>query len=397
MANFELTQLQAEAAAMRDELVTVRRDLHAHPELAFEEVRTAGIVATTLNALGYEVQTGVGKTGVVGLMEGGMPGPETLLLRFDMDALPIHEAVDVEFKSTVDGKMHACGHDAHTSIGLGVARLMAKHRDQWRGAVKFVFQPAEEIISGARAMIADGVLANPVPTRALSMHVWSMSETGSVAITDGPMMAAAGTFGIQVTGRGAHGASPHEGADPILAASHIVAALQSIVSRNVSPLDQGVVTIGSFHGGSAPNIIPDTVELKGTIRSFKEEVMNTLRTRITEIATGVALAMGVSARVTFFEGGAPATVNDAAMSDIVRGVARELVGDARIESDRRTMGAEDCAYFLQAVPGAYVFVGAGSESQGMTEPHHSPRFQINEDALPLSVALVTGSAIKMLG
>ena len=180
MSTYNLSEIRAEADAMRDVLVAVRRDLHAHPELAFEEVRTAGIVARTLGELGYEVQTGVGKTGVVGVMEANDPNGETLLLRFDMDALPVHEAVDVDFKSTVEGKMHACGHDAHTSIGLGVARMLANHRELWRGTVKFVFQPAEEIVGGARAMIADGVLQNPAPTRSLSMHVWSMGEVGAV-------------------------------------------------------------------------------------------------------------------------------------------------------------------------------------------------------------------------
>jgi amidohydrolase len=395
MTTLDISTLRAEAEAMRDELVAVRRDLHAHPELAFEEVRTAGIVAKALGELGYEVQTGIGKTGVVGVMESNDPGGETLLLRFDMDALPVHEAVDVDFKSTVEGKMHACGHDAHTSIGLGVARMLARHRDQWKGTAKFVFQPAEEIVSGARAMIADGVLQNPAPTRSLSMHVWSNSEVGTVAITDGPMMASVDGFDLTITGRGAHGASPHEGVDPVVAAAQIITALQSIVSRNVAPLDQGVVTVGAIHAGSAHNIIPDTVTLKGTIRAFKDETMQLLCRRIREIVEGVSAAMGVSAELQFAPVRTPATVNNSAMVEIVRSVARDMVGDANLRSDHRTMGAEDCSYFLNAAPGAYVFVGAGNKDKGMTEPHHSPRFQIDEDSLPLSVALVTASALKM--
>lgn len=390
--------LREDADALRDELVAVRRDLHQHPELAFQEFRTAGVVADKLNQLGYEVQTGVGKTGVVGVLEGAKrtETPLTLLLRFDMDALPIHEQVDAPFKSEVDGKMHACGHDAHTSIGLGVAALMARHRDQWGGVAKFVFQPAEEIVGGAKAMIEDGVLQSPKPDRALSMHVDSMRPVGTIAMTDGPTMAASGVFKVTVRGRGTHGASPHLGADPIVAAAHIVTALQSIVARNVDPLDQAVVTIGSIHGGSAPNIIPDAVDLHGTIRAFKDEVMQALRDRIRAIVEGVAGALGVEASVAFPASGTPATVNDTAMAAIVRDLAVELVGAERVTSDHRTMGAEDASYFLQAAPGAYVFVGAGNEAKGMDEPHHSPRFQIDEDVLPLSVALVTASAMKML-
>ncbi len=393
-----ITALRAEAEAMRAQLVAARRDFHAHPELAFEEVRTAGIVARTLGELGFEVQTGVGKTGVVGLMEGGEPGPETLLLRFDMDALPINELVEVDFASRTPNKMHACGHDAHTAIGLGVARMLARHRDAWRGAVKFVFQPAEEIVRGARAMIADGVLENPKPTRSLSMHVWSMSEIGTIAVTDGPSMASADFLKIVVTGRGAHSASPHEGADPIVAAAQIVIALQSIVSRNVAPLEPGVVTIGTIHAGSAGNIIPDKVEMSGTLRAFDNAVMEKLRKRCIEVATGVAAALDCAAEVSFSPQGSamPPTVSDPAIAAIVRDVAAHLVGADKVIADHRTMGAEDCSLFLQAAPGAYVFVGAGNKAKGYTEPHHSPRFQIDEDALPLSVALLTASAMRIL-
>jgi len=393
-----LTQLREEAEAMRDRLVAVRRDLHRHPELAFQEVRTAGIVAERLSELGYEVQTGVGKTGVIGVLEGAKPTgtPLTLLLRFDMDALPIHEQNDVPFKSLYDGKMHACGHDAHTSIGLGVAELMARHRNLWGGVAKFVFQPAEEVVSGALAMIRDGALENPRPDRTLSMHVWSTEEIGVVGMTDGPILAASSAYRIAVRGRGSHGASPHLGADPIVAAAHIVAALQTIVARNVDPLEQGVVTVGSIHGGTAPNIIPDLVELQGTIRAFKDEVMALLRARIEAVAVNVASGLGTEAAVTFSGSGTPATLNDPAMAKIVRQTATELVGPDRVRSDYRTMGAEDCSFFLQAAPGAYVFVGAGNKAKGFTEPHHSPRFQIDEDVLPLSVALVTASAVRML-
>jgi amidohydrolase len=276
----ELEQIRKEAEALNPQLVAVRRDLHSHPELAFEERRTAGIVADKLNALGYEVQSGVGKTGVVGLIEGGAGPGKTLLLRFDMDALPVFEAVDTPFKSGTAGKMHACGHDAHTSIGLGVAELLARHRDAWSGVVKFVFQPAEELVAGAVAMIDDGVLSSPKPDHTLSMHVWSMDDLGRIDMADGPTMAAADGFDITVRGRGTHGAAPHLGADPIVAAAQIVTALQTIVARNVDPLEQAVVTVGSIHGGNARNVIPDTVELSGTTRSLNDDVILMMRERI---------------------------------------------------------------------------------------------------------------------
>ena len=393
-----VTQLHQEATAMRDWLVAMRRDLHRHPELAFQEERTAGIVARRLGELGYHVRTGVGKTGVVGVMEGAGSGSarHVLLLRFDMDALPIHEQLELPFRSIYEGKMHACGHDAHTAIGLGVAELLARHRDQWGGVVKFVFQPAEEIVSGALAMIADGVLEHPKPDHTLALHMWAEEEVGVIGVTDGPALAASSAYHIVVRGRGSHGASPHLGRDPIVAAAQIIVALQTIVARNLNPLAQGVVTVGIVHGGTAPNIIPDSVELQGTTRAFSDEVMDLLRSRIHDVAAGIANALGCEADVSFSEKDTPATVNDPAIAALMRQVAAELVGSAHVRSDYRTMGAEDCAHFLRAAPGAYVFIGAGNKSKGITEPHHSPRFQIDEDALLNGVVLMTAGALRIL-
>lgn len=389
-------QIKQDAEAIKDKVIARRRDFHAHPELAFEEVRTAGIVAQALGELGYEVQQGVGKTGVVGLMEGGKPGDQVLLIRFDMDALPVNEEVNLPFKSQTPGKMHACGHDAHTAIGLGVAELLAKHRDSWAGTAKFVFQPAEEVVGGALAMIKDGVLEGPKPTRSLSMHVASNLEVGKVVMPDGPMMAAADAFFITVRGRGTHGASPHLGADPIYAAAQIITALQSIVSRQVDPVDTAVVTIGAIHGGTVGNVVPDVVEMSGTLRAFKEETSLFLRKRVQEVAETTAKALGVEAVVKFPYDINPPTVNNHDMAEIVRGKARELVGENNVIEAFQTMGAEDCAHFLKAAPGAYAFVGAGNKALGYTEPHHSPRFAIDEDSFPTSVALVTASAMEML-
>ncbi|PJF47805.1 MAG: amidohydrolase, partial [Chloroflexi bacterium] len=346
MMSLSLSQICAEAEAMRDSLIAVRRDLHQHPELAFQEVRTAGIVAERLRALGYAVQTGIGRTGVVGLLKGtgATDRPLTLMLRFDMDALPIQEAVDVPFKSQYPGKMHACGHDAHTAIGLGVAELLARHRDQWGGVAKFVFQPAEEVVGGALAMIHDGVLADPAPDRVLAMHVWATEAVGTVGVTDGPTLAASATCRIAVRGRGAHGAAPHLSADPIVAAAHIITALQTIVARNVDPMAQGVVTVGCIHGGAAPNVIPDVVELQGTLRAFEESVMQLMRVRVQQIVAQVAAGLGVEAAVTFAEPSTPATVNDPALARLVRETAAALVGPQRVRSDYRIMATEDCAF-----------------------------------------------------
>lgn len=395
-----IEQLWNETESLRERLIATRRDLHQHPELGFEEVRTAGIVAQRMGELGYEVQTGVGKTGVVGILDSAAASPAdapVLLLRFDMDALPIHELTDVPYRSQRDGLMHACGHDAHTAIGLAVAELLARHRADWLGTLKIIFQPAEEMVAGALAMINDGVLESaPVPTHALSVHVDSKQPVGTVHITDGPMMAATDGFKISVRGKGTHGASPQQGADSIVAAAQIITALQSIVARNVSPLEQAVVTVGSIHAGSAPNIIPEQVEMTGTLRSYKPEVTELLRVRVREIAENTARALGVQAVVTFADRVTPATVNDPAIAERMRRVGRELVGAPKVFNDYRLMGSEDAAYFLQRMPGAYAFVGAGNEANGIAEPHHSPRFQIDEDALPIAVTLLTATTLDIL-
>ena len=392
--------LRVEANALKDQLISVRRDLHMHPELGFRKCARPALWPSAWANWVMKCKRAWAKRVLWRSCEGAAPHKgqpsQVLLTRFDMDALPITEMTDLPYSSTNEGKMHACGHDAHTSIGLAVAQLMAAHRADWSGVLKLVFQPAEETLKGARTMIDDGVLESPRPTRALSGHVDSMKPVGTVYMTDGPMMAAAGAFTVLVRGRGAHGAAPEEGADPIVAACQIVNALQTIVSRNVSPLDQAVLTVGYLHGGTAFNIIPDVVELGGTLRSYREEVTLLLRERVRGIAENIARAMGVEASVTFVEPYLPALVNDAAMAEIVRGVAREVVGEQNVFGDYRMMGSEDAAYYLKAAPGAFVWIGAGNVAQGINEPHHSPRFRIDEDALPVAAAVLTGSAIRML-
>lgn len=382
-----------EANAMRDELVERRRDFHQYPELGFEEIRTSGIVIEELNALGLEVQTGVGKTGVVGILEGAGDGP-TVLYRADMDALPVHEANEVEYVSTEAGKMHACGHDGHTAIALGIAKLLSNHRDKLNGRVKFVFQPAEEIGNGAQSMVADGVLTSPKPDISLGIHLWNNLEVGTTSIVSGPVMSGASMFEIEVTGKGGHGAMPHQTADPIVCASQIIVALQSIVSRNADPLDTVVISVGTIHGGVARNVIPQTVTFEGTFRIFREETREMVSKRIHEIATGVATAMGCVAdvRIPF---GIGATVNEAGVAQRAKDVFSKF-DDVMSVVEQPWMASEDVGVLMQQNPGAYLLVGSANNERELNYPHHHPRFDFDEDVLPLSVGLMSATIADYL-
>lgn len=387
----------ADAEALADELTAIRRDLHMHPELGFQEFRTAGIVAEQLNELGYEVVAGVGKTGVVGLLPGGQPGERTVLLRFDMDALPIEEANDVPYRSQTPGVMHACGHDAHVAVGLGVAKVLAKHRDQLPGTVKLMFQPAEEGLGGALAMISDGVLdrIGPPVDRALGLHVSSMHPLGTAAVRTGPMMAAGAGLTITVTGKGGHGAMPHHTVDAVVVAAQIIVALQTVVARNIDPDDTGVVTIGSILAGNAGNVIAETATMRGTIRSFTPEVKALLRQRVPAIAKGVAAALGATADVVISEG-IDATVNAAEPTQVVYDIAAAVLGAEKIDTTFRTTGGEDFSAVLARVPGNFFFLGARNDEQGINAPHHNPRFDIDERCLPAGVAILCEAARQIL-
>lgn len=378
--------LRTEALALRDQLVAWRRDFHRHPELALQEHRTSGVIADYLRALGYQVRTGVGQTGVVGLLTGARPGP-VVMLRCDMDALPVSEESGAEYASQNPGVMHACGHDAHMAIGLGVATLMAGRRDEMAGTFKLLFQPAEESLDGARKTIADGALENPRPDVFLALHVTNELPVGTLDCSPGPVMAASDGFDCVVEGRGGHGAMPSYTVDPIVAAAHIVTALQTVVSRNVNPLDSATVTVGMIHGGDARNIIPPRVTLKGTIRSFTPEVRERVLRRVREVAEGVAAACGAAAQVTFVPG-TPAVVNDPQVSEAVCAAAEAVLGAGKAISGYRTMTSEDAAFLMQLVPGCYFHFGTGNAARGIQAPLHNPRFTVDEDALPLGVAVL---------
>ncbi len=379
--------------AEQEELVATRRAIHAHPELKYEETVTAALVDERLQGLDYATRTGVGRTGVVTVLEGEAQGP-CVLLRADMDALPLQERNDVPYASTVPSVMHACGHDGHTAMALTAARVLRRLPLPARGTIKFMFQPAEEGGNGAVAMIEDGVLEDPKVDAAFGIHLWNHLDVGKVAIVDGPFMAAVDEFTVRVHGVGGHGAMPHEARDPVLAAAHVVTALQQIASRHVDPLDSVVITIGAIHGGEAFNIIPDVVELRGTARSFDEATWEGLPAVIERVVTNTAAAFDCRAELELERLMRP-TVNDPAMAALVREVAREVVGEENIVDDR-TMGGEDFAEILARVPGCYFFVGSRNEAEGKIHPHHSPHFDIDEAALPIGVRLLVGVAQRYL-
>jgi amidohydrolase len=376
-------------------LVHTRRDLHRNPELGFEEHRTAGIVAERLRAAGYEVQTGVAVTGVVGTLRGGAGEGPTLLLRADMDALPIAEECGHDFISGNPGVMHACGHDAHVAIGLAVAERLASTRGEWGGTVKYVFQPAEEGGRGALRMVDEGVLEGV--DAALGLHVWMGLPSGVVGVVPGPLMASAGEFELTIRGQGGHGAMPHQTVDAVLVGAQVVVALQSIVSRNANPLDPAVVSVGIFRAGTAQNVIADSATLIGTVRAFDVAACEELPRRIERVAAGVCQALGASYEFHYKQDTVP-TINDPALAETVRRAAQAVVGAERVRTDPdvRTMAAEDFGEFLLRVPGCYFFVGARSEPKGAVHPHHSPRFDICEDAMPVGVDVLERAARQVL-
>lgn len=377
-----------EAERLYDDMVQMRRDFHMHPELGFEETRTSQIVATTLQDLGMEVQQGIAQTGVVGILDGPKDGP-TVMLRFDMDALPIQEDNKVEYASQNPGVMHACGHDGHTTMGLTLARIMAQYQDKIAGRLKFVFQPAEEGLGGAFAMIADGVLNDPKPDVAFAMHLWTPEKFGNVRVVEGPCMSSSSVFTLTVQGKGGHGAAPHLAVDPVLAAAHIVAALQSIVSRNVNPQDSVVVSIGQFIAGTTFNVIPDKAILKGTVRSYNNDLHRMIYRRILEMATKMADAFSCSATMETIAI-VQAVVNAPEPTKMVQKAVEQVIGAERLV-EKRTMASEDMGFFLDEIPGCYFFIGAGDDDRGQY-PHHHPKFDFNERAMVNGVT-VMGQAV----
>jgi hippurate hydrolase len=368
--------------AFTDELVAIRRDLHAHPEIGFEEVRTSGIVAEKLEAWGIEVHRGIGGTGVVGVLQGtGGPG-RRIGLRADMDALPMDEITNLPWRSTIPGRMHACGHDGHTTMLLGAARYLAENRG-FAGTAIFVFQPAEEGLGGARAMLADNLFERFPCDEIYGIHNAPNLDPGQIAVFPGPAMAGADFFDIKITGKGSHGAMPHVGRDPVIVAISLAAALQTIVSRNADPREAAVLSITQIHAGSAYNVIPEEAALAGTVRTFSPEIAKLIRERMREICAGMAATFGVQVDIDI-RGIFDVLVNHPEQAVATAAVAAEIVGAGNVLTEPKpVMGSEDFADMLRVVPGAYAWVGhAGSV------PVHNPAFVLDDGILPIGASLL---------
>ena len=403
--------IEAAAAALQGQVIAWRRDLHQHPELGNRETRTAGIVAAHLRALGLdEVKTGVAHTGVVGLLKGALPGP-VVALRADMDALPVAEQVDVPFASKARamwngeevGVMHACGHDCHTAILMGVAQVLAGQRAALRGSVKFIFQPAEEMPpegedGGAKMMIAEGALSNPAPQAIFGLHVTSRLTVGTLGYRPGPTMASSDSLKITVHGRQTHGAQPWAGVDPIVTAAQVVLGLQTVMSRTQDiTREPAVVTIGAIKGGVRENIIPDSVEMRGTIRSFNEAMRDDIHERVTTLAESVARGSRAGCTVCITKR-YPVTVNDPVLTAAMLPTLQRVAGEASVNLVPKGTGAEDFSFYQRLVPGLFFFVGITPPGvdPAQAAPNHSPRFFVDEAGLLLGVRSLAHLAVDWL-
>lgn len=371
---------------LQPHLVHWRRRLHQHPELGFKEHLTAEFVAEKLQDWNIDHQTGIAQTGIVATILGSTPGP-VLAIRADMDALPIQEQNQVAYRSQHDGVMHACGHDGHTAIALGLAHYLAAHRQSFSGTVKIIFQPAEEGPGGAKPMIEAGVLQNPQVDAMIGLHLWNVLPLGTVGVRSGPLMAAAELFHCKIHGRGGHGAIPQQTIDSIVVAAQVVNALQTIVARNIDPLDTAVVTVGQLHAGTAKNAIADVAEMGGTVRYFNPALGEILPQRIEQIIAGVCACHGASYEFDY-QKLYPPVINDPEIAQLVQSMAATVVETpAGIVPDCQTMAAEDMSYFLQAVPGCYFFLGSANPEKDLAYPHHHPRFDFDESALGMGVEI----------
>lgn len=378
-----IINIRPEIQLISDSIIETRRDIHKYPELSFQEHRTAELVATKLSSLGIEVQKGIGKTGVIGDLIGNGDGP-TIALRADMDALPIQETGDVSYKSVNNGIMHACGHDGHVAMLLGAAEILSKQKNKLNGNIRFIFQPAEEGEGGATYMIDDGAL-NGVD-QIYGVHLWNYQKSGTIGIKPGPIMAAADGFEITITGKGGHGAAPQGTQDAIVISSHLIQALQTIVSRNTNPLESTVVTVGQINGGYNFNVIADNVVLNGTTRAYSEENIQLIKTRLNEIIEGTEKTFNCKIELKYMDG-YPPTINDDKCAENVLQSAKKIVGEGA-GNPYLSMGGEDFSYFLHKKPGAFFFVGsAPKDREPMSTPHHCSHFDIDENALLIGSSL----------
>ena len=400
-------QVDAVLARVRDSIIRLREHIHQYPELGNREFKTAELVANHLRSLGFdEVRTGIAHTGVVGILRGGRPGP-VVAVRADMDALPVTEETPYPFKSIVRttylgqevGVSHACGHDIHVAVQLGVASVLASMREELPGTVKFIFQPAEEgpppgEDGGARMMVAEGVLEDPAPSAIFGLHSFAEMEVGKVGFTSGPALAAVDHFRIRIVGRQSHGAAPHLGIDPIVMASQVVTAFQTIRSRNLSPLEPSVVTVGIFRGGNRFNIIPNEVELEGTVRTYNPDVRDEVERRMGEILAGITAAGGGTFGLDY-DRGTPATINDPELGAEMLPTLERVVGAENVVTLDPTMGGEDFAYYANEVPGFFFRLGQVGP-WGTSGGHHTPDFQADNAAVPVGIRAMTNLLLDYL-
>jgi amidohydrolase len=381
------------AKQMQDELTEWRRALHQFPELGFEEFNTARFVQEKLQEMGYSVQSQVGKTGVVAVLYGQIPGP-TVGLRADMDALPIQDEKQVSYASKVPGKAHLCGHDAHTTMLLGVAKVLSQHPPE-KGQVKFIFQPAEEGLAGAAAMIQDGVLKNPDVDLIFGLHVHHTAATGYVTVCPGLSTAATDKFNLTIIGKGGHAAHPHLSVDSVTVTAQVITALQHIASRQVDPLSPLVLTIGKIQGGYARNVIAPSILLEGTVRTLEPSVRETIERRIETVVQGVCQAFGATYELEYHYG-YPSVINDESLVPLLSETASQILGEGRLSKSKPTMGGEDFSYYVQEVPGIMFRLGIRNEQKNAVYPLHHPMFDIDEAALPLGTAMLSQLALNAL-
>ena len=385
--------ISPDVKALEAKVIEHRRHVHMYPERGFQEVKTQQYVLDNLDRIGLKGRK-IAKTGVVAVLRGKHPG-KTILLRADMDALPMDEDTGLPYSSKHPGTAHCCGHDSHVAMLLGVAEILTK-RGLEKGNVKFCWQPAEEGDGGAAVMIAEGVLDDPKPDAAFALHCWSPMEIGNIGVANGPAMAAVDTFDLTIEGIGGHAAYPHTSIDPILVGSHVVAALHTIVSRRINPFHNAVMSICSVHGGTTFNIIPSEVKYQGTVRTFREDDRKLIPKVMEEIINGVAKGMGAKPKLEYRRL-LPATINDLKMAAFARDIAATIIGPKHVFAPDPSMGGEDFAYFLQKAPGAFIYIGAGNKEKGATWPHHHPKFRIDEDAFVIGMELLLRIVNKFLG
>ncbi|MEO0840398.1 MAG: M20 family metallopeptidase [Cyanobacteria bacterium J06643_5] len=387
-ASANLSRVRLDIRAIHPQIIEWRRIIHQKPELAFKEEITSQFVSQKLQEWEIEHQTGIAKTGIVAIIKGSKTESNRVLaIRADMDALPVEELNEVSYKSQHQGIMHACGHDGHTAIALGTAYYLQQHRDSFSGTVKIIFQPAEEGPGGAKPMIEEGVLKNPDVDAIIGLHLWNNLPVGTLGVRAGALMAAVESFGCTILGKGGHGAMPHQTVDSVVVAAQIVNSLQTIVSRNVSPIDSAVVTVGELHAGTKRNVIADTARMSGTVRYFKPDFGSFIKQRIEKVIAGICDSHGASYDFEYWSL-YPPTINNSEMAELVRSVAEEVVETPLgVVPECQTMGGEDMSYFLQEVPGCYFFLGSANPEKDLAYPHHHPRFNFDETALAMGVEM----------